>query len=77
MKQVDFEISTASLEYKGMEPKPAYVDDGIGQTVVCWKLTFFERLKLLFTGKLYVCSLSTPPRVPLTVATVNQDDFAQ
>ena len=77
MKQVDFEISNASLEYKGMEPKPAYVDDGIGQTVVCWKMTFFERLKLLFTGKLYVCSLSTPPRVPLTVVTVNQDDFAQ
>ena len=77
MKQVDFEISNASLEYKGMEPKPAYVDDGIGQTVVCWKMTFFERLKLLFTGKLYICSLSTPPRVPLTVVTVNQDDFAQ
>ena len=77
MKQVDFRFSNATLDYKGIEPKPAYVDDGIGQTVVCWKLTFFERLKLLITGKLFVCSLATPPKVPRTVVTVNQDDFAQ
>jgi len=29
-----------------------------GEVISCWKLTFFERIKLLFTGKLWLRQLT-------------------
>lgn len=29
-----------------------------GEVISCWKLSFAERLRILFTGKLWVCLLS-------------------
>lgn len=36
-------------------PLPAFKsDDPMGQVVSCWKLSFSERVRILFTGKLWV-----------------------
>lgn len=37
-------------------PLPAYTDDK--QTVTCWALTWRERLKILFTGRLWLRQLN-------------------
>jgi len=37
------------------QPLPAYRDPSPeGQVISCWKLSFRERLRILFTGKLWV-----------------------
>ena len=38
-------------------PLPAYAD-GTGELVSCWKLTFYERLKILLTGRLWLWVLT-------------------
>lgn len=44
-------IAEDQLEYL---PMPAHVtSDEQGRVVCCWKLTMKERIKLLFTGKLW------------------------
>ena len=46
-------------------PLPAYQDDIQGGRIFhCWKLTLLERLKILFTGKLWVNVLNfkQPPQ---------------
>lgn len=37
-------------------PLPAYVEKATreGQVISCWKLSFLERAKLLFTGRLWL-----------------------
>jgi len=36
-------------------PLPVYEDDEQGGRVFhCWELTFFERIKILFTGQLWI-----------------------
>ena len=38
-------------------PLPALQKDNVeGEVVTCWRLTFLERLKILFTGRVW-CSL--------------------
>ena len=47
-------------EYK---PLPAFVDKGpMGEVVTCWKLTFRERLRVLFKGEIWlvICSFHQP-----------------
>ena len=50
---------------EGMEercdPLPAFRGDG--QVISCWRLTFWERVKLLFTGRLWfsVIGNAQPP----------------
>jgi hypothetical protein len=40
-------------------PLPAFRNDSPqGEVVSCWKLSLKERLKLLFTGRLWVCLLT-------------------
>ena len=41
-------------------PLPAYTDER--ETVSCWALTFRERLRLLFTGRLWLrqCNFGSP-----------------
>lgn len=37
------------------QPLPAFKDKGeMGQVISCWQLSFTERIRLLFTGKLWV-----------------------
>jgi len=36
-------------------PLPAHVCDGSqGEIITCWKMTFFEKIRVLFTGKIWV-----------------------
>lgn len=56
-------------------PLPAFKsDDPMGQVVSCWKLSFTERLRVLFTGKLWV-SLATfhKPLTPSFFTTKKSD----
>jgi hypothetical protein len=47
------------------QPLPAFRNDGgMGEVTSCWRLSFRERLRILFTGNLWV-SLATFGR-PLT-----------
>jgi hypothetical protein len=58
MKPVDFKQSNIVLgknqpEYLDL---PVFTNDEM--TVSCWKLTWRERLKLLFTGRLWLTQLN-------------------
>jgi hypothetical protein len=49
-KGVNVTFAENQSEYK---PLPAFMSEA-GEVVTCWKFTFWERLKLLFTGKLFM-----------------------
>jgi len=58
-------------------PLPALVNssDPNGQVITCWELSFRERLKLLFTGKIWLCLLTfNKPLTPSNLS-VNKKDF--
>ena len=38
-------------------PLPVYKSDD-GKVVSCWKMSFLERVKIFFTGKLYLMNLT-------------------
>lgn len=41
------------------QPLPAFKSETPnGEVISCWKLSFLERIRLLFTGRLWVCLLS-------------------
>lgn len=45
------------------QPLPAWKNEGgMGEVVSCWKLSFKERITILFTGKLWVslCAFGKP-----------------
>lgn len=72
MKQITFKEANKSLAVVGKEPIPAYVDETIPQVVTCWKMSLWERLKILFTGKVYSCTLSSHTRLQMTVLNINK-----
>ena len=38
------------------QPLPAFKSETpMGEVISCWKLSFTERIRILFTGKLWVC----------------------
>lgn len=41
-------------------PLPAYrmPDDPRGTVITCWELSFLEKIKILFTGKVYISLLT-------------------
>jgi hypothetical protein len=60
-------------EYK---PLPALKLDGDGQVVTCWSLSAGERLRVLFTGKIWVSLLSFGnPLMPQFLSTRKKDHF--
>lgn len=75
MKQIEFKQANKSLALVGKAPIPAYVDEQIPQVVTCWHLSFWERVKLLFTGKVFACTLSAHTRVQMTVLNINQNEI--
>lgn len=57
MKPIKFKEQNCTFAKNQPEdmPLPAYrYNTRYGQVVSCWKLSFWERLRLLFTGKLWV-----------------------
>ena len=61
MKPIKFKESNIVFAKDQPEyiPLPAFKNDSPnGEVVSCWKLTFRERVKILFTGKLWCCLLT-------------------
>ena len=75
MKQIEFKQANRSLAIVGKAPIPAYVDELVPQVVTCWRLSFWERLKLLFTGKVHSCTLSKEKRLQMTVLNINRKEI--
>lgn len=69
MKPIPFEKSniTFAKDQKEYQPLPAYKDKD-GKVITCWSLSFKERLKVLFSGKIYVNQLTfKKPLQPILV----------
>jgi hypothetical protein len=67
MKPIYFKESNVvfAKDQKPYLPLPAYQDDLQGGRIFhCWKLTIKERIKILFTGKLWinVLNFKQPPQ---------------
>ena len=66
MKLIEFKEQTCVIakNQPQYEPMPAWreADDIEGRIVCCWKLTKWERIKLLFTGKVwhYIFTFNQP-----------------
>ena len=57
MKPIEFKQQNKvyAKDQKPYLPLPVYEDSEQGGRVFhCWKLTFWERIKILFTGKLWI-----------------------
>lgn len=70
MKPVDFEQSNVTYAKDQSEylPLPAFrADDGM--VISCWELTWRERLKIIFTGRLWISMLTfngpLQPQLPM------------
>ena len=76
MKPIKFKEQNCTFAENQPEylPLPAFKDDTEeGQVISCWKLSFKERLKILFTGRLWVCLLTF--RKPLTPSFLTVDKW--
>ena len=57
------------------QPLPAFRDPGPeGAVVSCWQLSFKERIKILFTGKLWLSLWSFHKPLTPSLPTVNKSD---
>lgn len=58
-------------------PLPAFVDD-TGAVVSCWRLTWWERVRILFTGRFFlvVLTFKAPPQ-PVLPTISNPLEFTQ
>lgn len=56
-------------------PLPAFKNnDANGEVVTCWKLSFKERLRILFKGEIWLCLLSfNKPLTPSFMTTKKSD----
>ncbi len=56
MKPIEFKEQTKvyAKDQKPYLPLPVYENSYGGHCISCWKLTFKEKLNLLFTGKLWI-----------------------
>jgi hypothetical protein len=69
MKPVEFPEQNAVLAKDQPEYLPLPVCRRGDRTISCWKLTFRERVRLLFTGRLWLVQLNfeqaLQPQLPL------------
>lgn len=73
MKPTDFKGSNVvfAKDQPEYQPLPAFIDaeDRDGTVVMCWKMTFWERLRILFTGRIWISVLTfRSPLQPIYVA---------
>jgi hypothetical protein len=78
MKPIDFpEVTvTWAKDQPPYLPLPAYTDDE--QTITCWRLTFWERLRIALSGKLWLMQLNfgrpLQPQKPMVDSPFLTDD---
>jgi len=61
MQPIDFEHTNCKIaeDQKEYITLPAYkTTDDLGMVVSCWKMSFMERLRVLFTGRVYLSVLT-------------------
>ena len=79
MKPIKFKEQNCTYAENQPEylPLPAYKDKGEqGIVISCWKLSIWERLRLLFTGKLWISLMSfNKPLTPSLFSTKKSDVF--
>ena len=72
-KEQNITYSTKKKEYSSL---PAFkANTPQGQVVSCWKLSIGERLRILFTGKLWVCIVSFNRPLTPTYFTTKKTDL--
>lgn len=79
MKAIDFPeqnivLAETQPEYSRLPALVSGTPDGC--TACCWKLTFWERLKLLVTGRLWIEQLTFHRGFQPIKPSVTQPDFA-
>ena len=82
MKPIKFEEQNCTYAENQPEylPLPAFRDpnDETGQVISCWSLSFAERLRILFTGKLWVSIMTFhQPLTPSFFTTKKSDVLTQ
>ena len=78
MEPLDFKQKniTYAKNQKEYLPLPAHkTDDGIVTT--CWRLSFFERLKTLFSGKIFISTMTFNEPLQPQKAQTYFEDFTQ
>lgn len=80
MKPIEFKEQN-TVYGKGQEnynQLPAHLNTSYqGEVTTCWKLSLKERLKLLFTGRVYLCLITFNKPISPSNMSVNKKDFIQ
>jgi len=81
MKPIEFKEQNVIFAKDQPEylPLPAFKNDSPeGEVVSCWELSFKERLRILFRGKLWVCLLAfNKPLTPMYFSTQKKDVLSE
>lgn len=81
MKPIKFKEQNITFAENQPEylPLPAFKDPGDqGAVVTCWRLSLYERLIILFTGKLWASSMTYhQPLQPLYFSVIKADIIAE
>jgi hypothetical protein len=79
MKLIEFKEQTVVIakDQPEYEPLPAHVFEGesTGRIACCWKLTWWERIKLLFTGRVWHQVLTFGRSLQPQLLTVEKPDM--
>lgn len=77
MKPIEFKGQNVvfAKDQPEYHPLPAFrADTPQGEVVSCWQLTFMERLRILFTGKLWVSLMTfNKPLTPSYFTTIKKE----
>lgn len=80
MKPVEFKEQNEvfAKDQPGYNPLPVFIYNiPSGEVVSCWKLSFTERLRILFTGKLWVCLMSFHRPLTPSIFTTKKSEVLQ
>jgi hypothetical protein len=78
MKPIEFKEQNVVFAEDQPEylPLPAHkVDSPQGEVICCWEMSIIERIKVLFTGKVWLCLLSFNRPLTPNLLTVNKEDL--
>ncbi|KAA6348497.1 hypothetical protein EZS27_004097 [termite gut metagenome] len=77
MKPIKFKEQNVTFAENQPEyiPLPAFKNNSDqGEVISCWHLSFMERIRLLFTGRIWLCLLSfNNPLTPSFLTTKKED----
>ncbi len=75
MKSIQFKESNKTYAKNQAPYKPIDVLEDTGQVVSCWNLSILERLKVLFTGKVWLCLLTFGKPLTPSKMSVSKERF--